>query len=109
MLWEQTSVEGYLQVVGVLQKYIDQSISANTSYDPANYANKKLSMTMLLKDLLTSYKLGCKNLYYMNTNDGAGELDASKLDDEKKAVKKGIVIELPPMEEDEDDCDSCKI
>ena len=107
LLWEQTSNDGYLKICGVLQKYIDQSISANTSYNPANYPNKKLSMEMLLTDLLLSYKLGVKNLYYMNTNDGSGEVDIDKLEDVKK--DKGIVVILPPMEEDDEDCDSCKI
>jgi ribonucleoside-diphosphate reductase alpha chain len=107
LLWEQTSNDGYIKICGVLQKYIDQSISANTSYNPENYPDKKLSMSMLLEDLMKCYKYGLKNLYYMNTNDGSGEVDLDKLEDVKK--EKGIVIQLPPMEEDEEDCDSCKI
>lgn len=105
LLWEQTSNEGYLKICGVLQKYIDQSISVNTSYNPANYPDGKLSMEMLLGELLLAYKLGCKNLYYMNTNDGSGEIDLDKLDNKNK--EKGITVLLPPIEED--DCDSCKI
>lgn len=104
LLWEQESNIGYLKICGVMQKYIDQSISANTSYNPENYANQKLSMEVLLNDLLIAYKYGCKNLYYMNTNDGSGEVDIDKLDSDKK----GIVVLLPPLEV-EDDCDSCKI
>lgn len=107
LLWEQESNLGYLQICGVMQKYIDQSISANTSYNPANYPNSKLSMEMLLNDLLIAYKYGVKNLYYMNTNDGSGEVDLDKLEGEKK--EKGIVVLLPPMEAEEEDCDSCKI
>ena len=107
LLWEQESNVGYLQICGVMQKYIDQSISANTSYNPANYPNSKLSMEMLLNDLLIAYKYGVKNLYYMNTNDGSGEVDLDKLEGEKK--EKGIVVLLPPMEAEEEDCDSCKI
>lgn len=107
LLWEQESNLGYLQICGVMQKYIDQSISANTSYNPANYPNGKLSMEMLLNDLLIAYKYGVKNLYYMNTNDGSGEVDLDKLEGDKK--EKGIVVLLPPMEAEEEDCDSCKI
>lgn len=106
LLWEQSGNDGYLKICGVLQKYIDQSISANTSYNPANFPNGKLSMDMLLTELLLAYKYGLKNLYYMNTNDGSGEVDLDKLEGEKK--EKGIVVLLPPMEA-EDDCDSCKI
>lgn len=107
LLWEQSSNDGYLKICGVLQKYIDQSISVNTSYNPEKYPNNKLSMEMLLGDILKAYKYGIKNLYYMNTNDGSGEVDVEKqLDDDKK--EKPSVVLLPPME-DEDDCDSCKI
>lgn len=103
LLWDMKDNDGYLKIVAVLQKYIDQSISANTSYNPANYPNNKLSMKMLLGDILLAYKYGVKNLYYMNTNDGAGEVDV----DEATASKDGIfVIKLP---DDEGDCDSCKI
>ncbi|QOI71238.1 putative aerobic ribonucleoside-diphosphate reductase alpha subunit [Erwinia phage pEa_SNUABM_50] len=106
LLWEQESNIGYLMLCGVMQKYIDQSISANTSYNPEHFPNQKLSMEILLRDLILAYKYGVKNLYYMNTNDGSGEVDLDKLENDKK--EKGIVVLLPPMEAD-DDCDSCKI
>ena len=106
LLWEMKDNTGYLKIVAVLQKYIDQSISANTSYNPANYPNNKLSMKMLLGDILLAYKYGVKNLYYMNTNDGAGEVDV----DEATASKDGnFDIKLPNLPDDEGDCDSCKI
>lgn len=104
MLWDQDDNRGYLEVCSVLQKYIDQSISANTSYNPEKYKNKKISMKLLLEELIYAYRLGSKNWYYHNTNDGSGEVDVSKIVEEKK---ESIVL-LPPME-DEDDCDSCKI
>lgn len=73
LLWSQPSNEGYLQLVGVMQKFVDQSISANTSYDPTRFPGGKVPMTQLLKDLLTAYKLGVKTLYYHNTRDGADD------------------------------------
>lgn len=106
LLWEMKDNTGYLKIVAVLQKYIDQSISANTSYNPANYPNNKLSMKMLLGDILLAYKYGVKNLYYMNTNDGAGEVDVEAA----TASKDGnFEIKLPDLPDDEDDCVSCKI
>lgn len=65
-LW-QVSVPNYLKTVSVMQKYVDQSISTNTSYNPVN---GNIQMSQLLQDLVLSYKLGIKTLYYCNTNDG---------------------------------------
>ncbi len=71
LLWDMPDNNGYLQLVGVMQKFVDQAISANTNYDPARFASGKVPMTQLLKDLLMAYKLGVKTLYYQNTRDGA--------------------------------------
>lgn len=71
LLWDFPNNTGYLQLVGVMQKFCDQAISANTSYDPSKFKDNKVPMSQLLKDLLLSYKLGLKTLYYMNTRDGA--------------------------------------
>ncbi|MBR1375243.1 MAG: ribonucleoside-diphosphate reductase subunit alpha [Cardiobacteriaceae bacterium] len=71
LLWDFPDNKGYLELVAVMQKFVDQSISANTSYDPAKFASNKVPMQQLLKDLLTAYKLGIKTLYYHNTRDGA--------------------------------------
>lgn len=71
LLWQQPDNTGYLQLVGIMQKFVDQSISTNTHYDPAKFANNKVPMKQLLVDLLTAYKLGLKTLYYHNTRDGA--------------------------------------
>jgi ribonucleoside-diphosphate reductase alpha chain len=56
-----------------MQKFIDQTISANTSYDPGKFGGGMVPMKVLLKDLLTTYKLGIKTLYYHNTRDGASD------------------------------------
>ncbi|ABF14208.1 class 1a ribonucleoside-diphosphate reductase subunit alpha [Candidatus Palibaumannia cicadellinicola] len=72
-LWDMPNNNGYLHLVGVMQKFVDQSISANTNYDPSRYPYGKVPMKQLLKDLLTAYKFGIKTLYYQNTRDGAKE------------------------------------
>ncbi|MFT4464883.1 MAG: class 1a ribonucleoside-diphosphate reductase subunit alpha [Sodalis sp. (in: enterobacteria)] len=71
LLWEMPSNDGYLHLVGVMQKFVDQAISANTNYDPSRFPAGKVPMKQLLKDLLTAYKFGVKTLYYQNTRDGA--------------------------------------
>lgn len=73
LLWTIPSNDGYLQLVGIMQKFIDQSISANTNYDPQKFESQKVPMKVILKDLLTAYKLGVKTLYYHNTRDGADD------------------------------------
>ena len=73
LLWDIPSNDGYLQLVGIMQKFIDQTISANTNYDPNKYEGGKVPMKVLLKDLLGAYKLGVKTLYYHNTRDGASD------------------------------------
>lgn len=98
LLWDQKSPEGYLKIVAVLQKYIDQAISVNTSYNPAFYDDEKIPMSTLLKHMLMFYKLGGKQLYYFNTNDGQREYE---VEDSKPDT-------LPEMD-DPEDCDACMI
>lgn len=74
LLWQMPSNSGYLQLVGIMQKFIDQSISANTNYDPTHFTTGKVPMNQLLKDLLLAYKFGVKTLYYHNTRDGAEDV-----------------------------------
>ena len=97
LLWDQKSPEGYLKIVSVLQKFIDQGISVNTSYNPQFYEGEQLPMSELLKHLLMFYKYGGKQLYYFNTYDGAGEIDVHKND----ALAAGEV--------DQENCESCVI
>jgi ribonucleoside-diphosphate reductase alpha chain len=97
LLWDQKSPEGYIKIMAVLQKYIDQGISVNTSYNPVYFEDEKIPMSILLQHLLMFYKYGGKQLYYFNTYDGQGELDTDKMTD------------LPQGEIDEEDCESCTI
>ena len=100
LLWDQKSPQGYLKIMAVLQKYIDQGISVNTSYNPEHYEDEKVPMSVLIQDLLMFYKYGGKQLYYNNTYDGQGEIDINK--DDK-------LEDLPMGEIDDEDCESCKI
>ena len=81
LLWSLPSNDGYLQLVGIMQKFVDQSISANTNYDPSKFEGGKVPMKVILKDLLTAYKLGVKTLYYHNTRDGADDKQDDMADD----------------------------
>jgi len=73
LLWSIPSNEGYLELVGIMQKFVDQTISANTNYDPAKFDGGKVPIKQILKDILTAYKLGVKTMYYHNTRDGASD------------------------------------
>lgn len=101
LLWEQKSPKGYLKIMCILLKYIDQSASVNTSYNPEFYDDSEISMYDMLEDLLIFYKYGGKNLYYFNTYDGQDDVTL-RSDDVEKA--ENVLEELP-----EDDCDSCKL
>ena len=81
LLWQMPNNDGYRKLVAVMQKFVDQSISANTYYDPTRYDGQRVPMKVLLKDLLTAYKLGVKTLYYHNTRDGANDAQADMEDD----------------------------
>ena len=81
LLWQMPNNDGYLKLVAIMQKFIDQSISANTNYDPTRFEGQRVPMKVLLKDLLTAYKLGVKTLYYHNTRDGANDAQADMEDD----------------------------
>jgi len=100
LLWNQRSPEGYMNICAVLQKYIDQGISVNTSYNPQFYDDEKIPMSEMLRHLIQFYKYGGKQLYYFNTYDGQGEIDVDKL----------ISKDALPLEAiDEADCESCVI
>ena len=100
LLWDQKSPQGYLKIMAVLQKYIDQGISVNTSYNPEHYEDEKVPMSVLIQDILMFYKYGGKQLYYNNTYDGQGEIDIHKEDNQDQ---------LEITEIDDEDCESCKI
>lgn len=81
LLWDIKDNQGYIKLVAVMQKFVDQAISANTNYDPATFPGNKVPMKVLLRDLLTAYKYGLKTLYYHNTRDGADDIQDDIQDD----------------------------
>ena len=104
LLWDMPSNEGYINIVAVMQKFFDQAISGNWSYNPTHFENNEVPMSVMLKDLLTTYKLGWKTSYYQNTYDY--KTDPSELELEEKEV------ELQPSEndfEDGEECEACAI
>jgi ribonucleoside-diphosphate reductase alpha chain len=94
LLWDQESPEGYLKICAILQKYIDQGISVNTSYNPEHFEDNKVPMSLMIKDLVMAYQFGLKQLYYFNTHDGSEDVK-----DEPLALS----------EIDDEDCESCVI
>jgi ribonucleoside-diphosphate reductase alpha chain len=102
LLWDMPSNRGYINIVAVMQKFFDQAISGNWSYNPENYANNEVPVSVMAQDLLTTYKLGWKTAYYQNTYDN--KTDEVK---EDKASIDDLVKEL--LEGGEEDCESCKI
>ncbi len=81
LLWNIPDNTGYLELVGIMQKFVDQTISANTNYDPGKFANNKVPIKQILKDILLAYKLGVKTMYYHNTRDGADDSQQDIEDD----------------------------
>ena len=109
LLWDQKSPEGYLKIMAVFQKWIDQSISVNTSYNPLHYPEEKIPMSELLKHLLMCYKYGLKTLYYFNQYDGQGEIE---LDTSQKQIGLSETNRTNNNNNDnscDDTCDVCVI
>lgn len=104
LLWDQKSPEGYLQIMAVLQKFIDQGISVNTSYNPLHYEEEKIPLSLMMQHMLMFYKYGGKQLYYNNTYDGAGEINDER-DPPVEEVEEGTACDWRNPE----DCDACKI
>ena len=119
LLWETPSNEGYINVVAMMQKYFDQAISGNWSYNPLQFENNEVPLSVMAQDMLTAYKLGWKTSYYQNTYDFKGEEEedvqpagiAAQLEDEGEDV---ILEPENPVEQistsaDDGECDACTI
>ena len=118
LLWDMESNEGYINIVAVMQKYFDQAISGNWSYNPEHFENNEVPLSIMAKDLLTTYKLGWKTSYYQNTYDSKKDVDEPAhsvgwKDDipEDKVTEAEYVKEKQEekQEEDPENCDSCTI
>jgi len=101
LLWDMPSNEGYINVVAVMQKFFDQAISGNWSYNPENYENNEVPVSVMAKDLLTTYKLGWKTSYYQNTMDGKTEDVVEDLSSAANVMSK--------YGKEEDECEACAI
>src|SRR6056300_1296759 len=105
LLWDMPSNDGYINIVAAMQKFFDQSISGNWSYNPTHFSDNEVPMSVMLKDLLTTYKLGWKTSYYQNTYDY--KEDPSELEDEKPQPLLEKVNEADPL--DDEMCEACAI
>ena len=105
ILWDMPDNTGYINVVAVMQKFFDQAISGNWSYNPENYENGEVPVSIMARDLLNTYKYGWKTSYYQNTMDGKVE---DVITDPNSASNDYIppLIDSPNSEED---CDACAI
>jgi len=102
LLWDMKSNEGYIKIVAVMQKFFDQAISGNWSYNPENYPDNEVPVSVMAQDFLQTYKYGWKTSYYQNTHD----MKNDELD-EKKETLESILNQIETQEEE--DCESCKI
>ena len=101
LLWDMPNNTGYINIVAVMQKFFDQAISGNWSYNPENYPDNEVPASVMAQDLLTTYKYGWKTSYYQNTYDSKTDGDT-----EEKVIE---LSQLLSDLESEDDCESCKI
>jgi ribonucleoside-diphosphate reductase alpha chain len=121
LLWDQKSNDGYIKIVAMMQKYFDQAISGNWSYNPLQYENNEVPLSVMATDMLNAYKYGWKTSYYQNTYDFKGEeedlqpagIEPIVARDEGEDVELQLVnghAELNKIQSlEEDDCDACKI
>ena len=98
LLWDLKDMSGYLNIMAIIQKFFDQSISTNTSYNPQHFPNQEVPASVLIGDILKSYQLGLKTLYYQNTYDGKGEEEEPEPE-----------LSVESLLESDEECDSCSI
>ena len=107
LLWDMPSNEGYINVISVMQKYFDQAISGNWSYNPENYKDNEVPTSVMANDLLTTYKLGWKTSYYQNTYDAKSDVDEPThtlgWHDNVEEEPKEIILD------DQEECEACAI
>jgi ribonucleoside-diphosphate reductase alpha chain len=103
LLWNMPSNRGYIHIVAVMQKFFDQAISGNWSYNPENYADNEVPVSVMAQDMLTCFKLGHKTAYYQNTYD----IKTDEVVDDQKQELKSLLNDI--MKSDEEACESCTI
>jgi len=102
LLWDMPGNTGYINIVAVMQKFFDQAISGNWSYNPEHYENSEVPVSVMAQDLLTTYKYGWKTSYYQNTYD----IKTDEVEEPTESLD-SLVSQLENAEEE--DCESCKI
>tara|TARA_B100001142_G_scaffold205065_1_gene203433 strand:- start:2352 stop:4649 length:2298 start_codon:yes stop_codon:yes gene_type:complete len=102
LLWDMPNNTGYINIVAVMQKFFDQAISGNWSYNPQNYPDNEVPVSVMAQDLLTTYKYGWKTSYYQNTYD----IKTDEVEETKESLE-NLISQLENAEEEE--CESCKI
>ena len=102
LLWDMPDNTGYINIVAVMQKFFDQGISGNWSYNPEHYPDNEVPVSVMAQDLLTTYKLGWKTSYYQNTND----MKTDEVEEDKPDLQ-NLINELSNAKEEE--CESCAI
>ena len=108
LLWDMGGNAGYIHIVATMQKYFDQSISGNWSYNPENYADREVPLSVMANDLLTTYKLGWKTSYYQNTYDAKQDIDEPVHSvGWRDNVKEEPLLEI--VEDDQEECEACAI
>jgi len=105
LLWDMKGMEGYINIVSVMQKYFDQAISGNWSYNPEHFEDGQVPVSVMAQDLLTTYKLGWKTSYYQNTYDAKKDVDEPT---HPIGFNDNVPEEDKTKEEDEA-CESCTI
>jgi len=108
LLWDMGGNAGYIHIIATMQKYFDQSISGNWSYNPENYADREVPLSVMANDLLTTYKLGWKTSYYQNTYDAKQDIDEPvHTIGWRDNVKEEPLLEI--VEDDQEECEACAI
>ena len=102
LLWDMSSNRGYIHIVAVMQKFFDQAISGNWSYNPENYPDNEVPTSVMAQDLLTTYKYGWKTSYYQNTHD----MKNDEVEEPRQSLE-SLVSDI--LSTEEEDCESCKI
>jgi len=102
LLWDMPGNTGYINIVAVMQKFFDQAISGNWSYNPEHYENSEVPVSVMAQDLLTTYKYGWKTSYYQNTYD----IKTDEVEESTESLDT-LISQLENAEEEE--CESCKI
>jgi ribonucleoside-diphosphate reductase alpha chain len=105
LLWDMKGNSGYVKVVAMMQKFFDQAISGNWSYNPEQYPDNEIPISVMANDLLTTYKYGWKTSYYQNTYDRKDDGLTEKEDNGTELSE--LIKELENANESE--CESCAI